>query len=231
MADIEANFLNLANDGAGISEEKEKPKSLFQDPEKMKQIFDIEQKSSKNKKPNQKEAPPQLSKADEEERVSLIRRYNDYMRDQIISRRLQKAGYPIKTVSYDISLSVIRGMWKDVEDCLSGDESKMLAFQGISMLNKAAMRYQPILAESPSLQDVFINNLQDADSNMSLSMAELSIRIQPYTPAGFFARFAAAYGMMIKTTADMRDQQKSQEMDKKFKEEDLKEMEDKYSGL
>jgi hypothetical protein len=230
MADIEANFLNLANDGAGVPEEKEKPKSLFQDADKMKQIFDIEQKSSRNKKP-QKEAPPQLSKAEEEERVTLIRRYNDYMRDQIIGRRLQKAGYTLKTVNYDVSLPVIRGMWKDVEDCLSGDESKMLAFQGVSMLNNLAMRYQPILAEYPSLQDTFVNSLQDPDSNMCLSMAELSIRVQPYTPAGFFARFAAAYGMIVKQTVDLKTQQKSQEIDKKFKEEEMKEMEDKYSGL
>jgi hypothetical protein len=230
MADIEANFLSLANDGAGIQEEKEKPKSLFQDAEKMKQIFDIEQKSAKNKKP-QKEAPPQLTKAEEEERVSLIRRYNDYMRDQVIGRRLARVGYPLKTVGYDVSLSVIRGMWRDVEDCLSGDESKMIAFQGVSMLNNLAMRYQPILAESPSLQDMFVGSIQDPDSNMSLSMAELSIRVQPYTPAGFFARFAAAYGMMVKQTVDLRTQQKSQEMDKKFKEEDVKEMENKYSGL
>lgn len=230
MADIEANFLNLANDGAGIQEEKAKPKSVFEDADKMRSIWDIEQKSQKNKKPA-KEAPPQLSKAEEEERVTLIRRYNDYMRDQIISRRLQRAGYAVKTVSYDVSLSVIRGMWKDVEDCLSGDESKMLAFQGVSMLNGLAMRSQPILAEEPSLQNMFVGSLQDPDSNMSLSMAELSIRIQPYTPAGFFARFAAAYGMMVKQTIDLKTAQKSAEIDKKVKEEDLKEMENKYSGL
>jgi hypothetical protein len=230
MADVEASFLNLANDGAGIPEEKEKPKSLFQDAEKMKQIFDIEQKSNKNRKP-QKEAPPQLTKAEEEERVTLIRRYNEYMRDQVISRRLQRAGYPIKTVGYDLSLSVIRGMWRDVEDCLSGDESKMLAFQGVSMLNKIAMRYQPILAEAPSLQDMFVGSLQDPDSNMSLSMAELSIRIQPYTPAGFFSRFVAAYGMMIAQTTDLRTKQKSQEVDKKFSQEEMEEMEKKFSGL
>lgn len=230
MADIEANFLNLANDGAGVHEEKEKPKELTKDLNKMRDIYEIEQKTSKNKKP-QKEAPPQLSKAEEEERITLIRRYNDYMRDQIIARRLQRAGYPVKPISYDVSLSVVRGMWKDVEDCLSGDESKMIAFQGVSMLNNLAMRYQPVLAESPSLQDMFVTSIQDADSNMALSMSELAIRIQPYTPAGFFSRFASAYMFMVKQTADQRTQQKSQEMDKKFKEEEVKNMEDKYSGL
>lgn len=230
MADLEASFLSLANDGAGVQEEKKEPESLFKNAGKMRDIFEIEQKSkTKGKKPV--EAAPQLSKAEEEERVTLIRRYNEYMRDQIISRRLTAAGYQVKVVSYDLSLSVIRGMWKDVEDCLSGGESRVLAYKGVSMLNQLAMKYQPILAEEPSLQQCFEMELTNPDSNMCLSMAELSIRLQPYTPSGFFARFAASYGMMINSVVQSRTEQKTKEADSKFKEEDVKKMEEKYSGL
>lgn len=240
MADLEANFLTFANSdsasGVGDGEKKEE-NTFFKNAGKMREVFEIEQKAaSKGKKG--KEPLPQLSKAEEEERVMLIRQYNEYMRDAVISYRLAKAGYrgpglnEKKALDYsNVSLAQIRTMMNDINDCLSGDESKMLAFQALSTMNGIAMRYQPILAESPSLQDVFIQQLQDRDSNMALSMSELSIRLQPYTPTGFFARFVSAYGMMIKQTVDHRKGEKEKDIETKFTKEDVCEMENKYSGL
>lgn len=238
MGDLEANFLNLAvNDNGGLDggdKKKEEP-SFFQNAGKMRELFEADHKLKSRAKKGGTETVVNVAsdKKEEEERVAIIRRYNEYLRNHIVVARLQKAGFRGKPSLdvYNCSLPMARSAWQDIEDCLSGDESRNLAFLGMTQLNAFAERMRPELAESPSLSEVFMSECQNEQSNMRLSMEELSIRLQPYTPGGFFARFIASYGLLVKSVADHRNMEQKVAMNTKISKEEAEEMEKKYSGL
>jgi hypothetical protein len=224
----ESGFLAFAQgDNGGGSSEKEAPKSLFEDAGKMREIFEHEQKTSaKGRKP--KEQAPTYTKAEEERRVTLVRRYNAYMRSKIIVKRLVARGFqgkPVLDVT-SVSLPAVESLMSEIDNLLSDSESRSIAYAGLTTINQAVEAYYPIMAEEPSLNTCFIEECKDEDSGLALSMEELAIRLDPYTPSGFFARFAMSYYKMIKETRDFKLSGKNKEFDTKVKVD-----EDKYRQL
>lgn len=233
MADFEAGFLKIANTGnkdAGLDAgNKDKENSIWKNAEAMKNIYEHEQKS-KPKSASTKAGPPQMTKAEDEERVNLIKRYNDYCRNAIIAKKLAKNNYqgkkymPIDTTT----LATIKACWTELNQSLSDGESRALAYNAIGFVNSMAEKYQPLLAQEPSLTQVFNQETNDEDSHMALSMEELAIYLSPYTPQGMLTRFAYAYGTMVQKMFDYKKQVEEEKINSKV---NVDEMEEKWKGL
>ncbi len=233
-SDFEAGFLKIAGTGnkdSGLDASKNKePGGIWKDAAAMKNLYEHEEKNKAKAPAAAKAGPPQMTKAEDEERVNLIKRYNDYCRNAIIARRLGKGNYQgPKYLPIDkTTLGTIKGCWVELNQAMSDGESRTLAYNLVGMVNNAAEKYQPLLAEEPSLTQVFQKECSDEDSHMCLSMEELSIYLAPYTPQGMITRFAYAYGTMVNKMFDYKKQVREEEINTKVNTDD---MEERYKGL
>lgn len=154
-----------------------------------------------------KDAPPE-----EKKRLALIKQVNLYLSNQLIVNRLAKKGVRMPSLPSNVSLADAEEVMEQINEALSGDFSKSLVLRTMVGVNALTETMVPILkkqhVKDVGLSEEFMKATANPDSDLALSMEELSIMLRPFLPiAGALTRFAYSYGNMCTTIALYKTQQ------------------------
>ncbi len=152
---------------------------------------------------------------EEKERLRLIKQVNLYVSNQLIVNRLAKKGVQFPCLPSNASKEQAEEIMEGINEALSGDVSKSLVIQTITGLNVVTESAVPILKKQHpgdlGLSEGFLICISKPETDLALSMEELSIMIRPYLPvAGAFSRFAYNYGKLCTEIAMMKQQKMKQ---------------------
>jgi hypothetical protein len=150
---------------------------------------------------------------EEKERVELIKKHNKYARNQVIVDHLIAKGYQIGLLHSGASLEEAKAAMDMIDETLSAGAAKGLVIGALDRLNAMTETFVPELAENfpgdISLRGVFINQAQNPKTDIALSIEELSIAVEPYSPiGGYISRFIKSYSMMCLQLYTVKQQQK-----------------------